>query len=97
VGEAPAPPRLSRHKRSKSQPPKTNQDGDAAEGHTGHDGETASDRRRSLRRHANVKPLTGAKDAFRLRQDDWRAIYQIDRKSDTIQVTAVGPRGSVYE
>jgi mRNA interferase RelE/StbE len=47
--------------------------------------------------HANVKPLTGAKDVFRLRQGDWRAIYQIDRKSDTMQVTAIGPRGSVYE
>jgi mRNA interferase RelE/StbE len=47
--------------------------------------------------HANVKPLKGFKDSFRLRQGDWRAIYRLDRKTGTMQVTVIGPRGSVYE
>ena len=46
--------------------------------------------------HANVKPLTGERDTFRLRQGDWRAIYQINRAAGVMTVTIIGPRGSVY-
>lgn len=47
--------------------------------------------------HANVKPLKGMKDAFRLRQGDWRAIYRIDRVGDEMRVVLVDVRGSVYK
>jgi mRNA interferase RelE/StbE len=47
-------------------------------------------------RHANVRPLRGAKDAFRLRIGDWRVIYRIDRQAQTMHVRMVEPRGSVY-
>jgi mRNA-degrading endonuclease RelE of RelBE toxin-antitoxin system len=30
-------------------------------------------------RHANVTALRGDKDAFRLRQGDWRAMYRVGR------------------
>ena len=47
--------------------------------------------------HANVKPLKGEKNVFRLRQGDWRAIYRLDRKAGVMHVVVIGPRGSVYE
>lgn len=46
--------------------------------------------------HANVKPLKGEKDAFRLRQGDWRAVYRIERVADEMRVVLVDVRGSVY-
>jgi len=47
-------------------------------------------------RHANVKPLMGEKDAFRLRQGDWRAVYRIERIANELRVILVDIRGSVY-
>ncbi len=47
-------------------------------------------------KHANVKPLTGSKDAFRLRQGDWRAIYELDRAADEMRVVVIDVRGSAY-
>lgn len=47
-------------------------------------------------RHANVRPLTGERDAFRLRQGDWRAIYRIIREQGAMRVVLVDVRGSVY-
>jgi len=47
-------------------------------------------------KHANVRPLSGARDAFRLRQGDWRAVYVLDRKADEMRVIVVDVRGSVY-
>jgi mRNA-degrading endonuclease RelE of RelBE toxin-antitoxin system len=47
-------------------------------------------------KHANVKPLSGARDAFRLRHGDWRAVYVLDRKVDEMRVVVVDVRGSVY-
>ena len=47
-------------------------------------------------RHSSVKPMTGWKDAFRLRQGDWRAIYQVDRTADEMTVVTVDVRGSAY-
>jgi mRNA interferase RelE/StbE len=47
-------------------------------------------------RHANVKPLTGYRDAFRLRQGAWRAVYRLDRQADEMRVVLADVRGSVY-
>jgi mRNA-degrading endonuclease RelE of RelBE toxin-antitoxin system len=46
--------------------------------------------------HANVKPLEGEKNAFRLRQGDWRAVYRIIRERGEMRVVLVDVRGSVY-
>ena len=47
-------------------------------------------------RHANVETMQGLKNAFRLRQGDWRVIYEIDSEIHAVRVTKVGPRGQVY-
>ena len=49
-----------------------------------------------VRKHANVKPLTGYRDAFRLRQGAWRAVYRLDRQTGEMRVVLVDVRGSVY-
>jgi mRNA interferase RelE/StbE len=46
--------------------------------------------------HRNVERIAGERDAFRLRQGDWRAKYRVDRATDEMRVLAVEPRGSVY-
>ncbi len=46
--------------------------------------------------HANVKPLTGVKDSFRLRHGDWRVLYRVDRASRTVYVEWVKLRGGAY-
>jgi mRNA-degrading endonuclease RelE of RelBE toxin-antitoxin system len=46
--------------------------------------------------HANVQPLKGEKDLFRLRQAEWRAVYRIDRDAGEVRVMLIEPRGSVY-
>jgi mRNA interferase RelE/StbE len=46
--------------------------------------------------HPNVTPLMGEKDAFRLRQGDWRAVYRLVRERDEVRVVLVDVRGSVY-
>ena len=47
-------------------------------------------------RHANVKSLSGIRDAFRLRQGDWRAVYRLDKQADEMRVVLVDVRGAVY-
>jgi len=47
--------------------------------------------------HPSVETMKGWKDAFRLRQGDWRAIYQVDRAADEMTVVTVDVRGSVYK
>lgn len=47
-------------------------------------------------RHANVQPMKGWKDAFRLRQGDWRAVYQLDRAVNEMTVVIVEVRDSAY-
>jgi mRNA-degrading endonuclease RelE of RelBE toxin-antitoxin system len=47
-------------------------------------------------RHRNVERIKGERDAFRLRQGDWRAKYRIDRDADEMRVLVVESRGSVY-
>jgi mRNA interferase RelE/StbE len=46
--------------------------------------------------HRNVERIKGGRDAFRLRQGDWRAKYRIDREAGEMRVLVVEPRGSVY-
>jgi len=45
----------------------------------------------------DVKPIKGAKDTFRLRQGDWRAVYRVVRVEDTLLVLIIDVRGEVYE
>lgn len=47
--------------------------------------------------YANVKPLTGRKDAYRLRQGDWRIVYFLDRKAQRMHVLDIDTRGDIYK
>jgi mRNA interferase RelE/StbE len=47
-------------------------------------------------RHANVEPLKGERNAFRVRQGDWRAVYLVDRAAGLIRVVTVAARREVY-
>ncbi|MGH6792518.1 MAG: type II toxin-antitoxin system RelE family toxin [Methyloceanibacter sp.] len=48
-------------------------------------------------KHANVKRYKeGGPNCFRLRQGQWRAIYEIDREAQEMRVQAIDTRGSVY-
>jgi mRNA interferase RelE/StbE len=48
-------------------------------------------------KHANVERYKGAgADRFRLRQGQWRAIYEIDRTRQEMRVQLIDTRGSVY-
>jgi mRNA-degrading endonuclease RelE of RelBE toxin-antitoxin system len=46
--------------------------------------------------HRNVERIKGERDAFRLRQGDWRALYRIDRTAAEMRVMVVEPRGRIY-
>lgn len=43
--------------------------------------------------HANITAFKGERDAFRLRQGDWRVVYRLDREADEMRVGAIEPRG----
>lgn len=45
--------------------------------------------------HSNVKALRGLGQAFRLRQGDWRAAYELDRKAGVMRVVRIGQRGQM--
>jgi mRNA interferase RelE/StbE len=48
-------------------------------------------------KHANVRRYKGGgPNSFRLRQGQWRAIYEIDREAQEMRVQAIDTRGSVY-
>jgi mRNA-degrading endonuclease RelE of RelBE toxin-antitoxin system len=47
-------------------------------------------------RHANVEPLKGERNAFRVRQGDWRAVSLVDRAAGLIRVVTVAARREVY-
>lgn len=48
-------------------------------------------------KHANVERYKGAgPDCFRLRQGQWRVIYEIDREAQEMRVQVIDTRGSVY-
>lgn len=46
--------------------------------------------------HPQVKRLVGGKDWFRLRHGNWRALYRLDRPSDTMIIERVKSRGDAY-
>ena len=47
-------------------------------------------------KYPNVKPLTGYRDMYRLRQGDWRAVYHLIWTRDQMRLVIVDVRGSVY-
>jgi mRNA interferase RelE/StbE len=48
-------------------------------------------------KHANVERYKGGgTNGFRLRQGQWRAIYEIDREAQEMRVQVIDTRGSVY-
>lgn len=48
-------------------------------------------------KHPNVERFKGgAPDVFRLRQGQWRAIYEVDRGAEEVRVQVIDTRGSVY-
>ena len=47
--------------------------------------------------HPNAKRLKGGDDEFRLRHGDWRAIYKLDRTTQTMTVTIIDTRGGIYK
>jgi mRNA interferase RelE/StbE len=48
-------------------------------------------------KHANVKRYkAGGPNSFRLRQGQWRAIYEVNREAQEIRVQAIDTRGDVY-
>jgi mRNA interferase RelE/StbE len=46
--------------------------------------------------HANVNPLTGLKDRYRLRVGDWRALYRVDRGAGEVVLLDVRKREEAY-
>ena len=46
-------------------------------------------------KHPNVARLTASR-AYRLRVGDWRVIYELDRKTRTMHVVTIAPRGRAY-
>ena len=48
-------------------------------------------------KHANVARYRGGgPNGFRLRQGQWRAIYEVDREAQEMRVQAIDTGGSVY-
>jgi mRNA interferase RelE/StbE len=48
-------------------------------------------------RELNDGPFkTGGKNCFKVRQGEWRAIYEIDRRAQEVRVQVVDVRGRVY-
>jgi mRNA-degrading endonuclease RelE of RelBE toxin-antitoxin system len=43
--------------------------------------------------HANLRPLAGVPNGFRVRFGDWRVSVTIDREADVMEVFEVAPRG----
>ncbi|MGH6904451.1 MAG: type II toxin-antitoxin system RelE family toxin [Geminicoccaceae bacterium] len=46
--------------------------------------------------HANVKPLRGEPNAFRLRQGDWRALDRVNRATREMRVYVIETRARAY-
>jgi mRNA-degrading endonuclease RelE of RelBE toxin-antitoxin system len=47
-------------------------------------------------RHPQVKPLHGERSAFRLRHDDWCALYRVDRPAQEVRVYVIETRAGAY-
>jgi len=48
-------------------------------------------------KHPNVETLQDIRNGFRLRQGDWRAVFELDTGAGIMRVTKIGPRGQVYK
>jgi mRNA interferase RelE/StbE len=46
--------------------------------------------------HANVKPMRGEQNLYRLRQGKWRAVYRVDRRKHEVRVVVVETRERAY-
>ncbi len=46
-------------------------------------------------KHPNIARLAGSR-GYRLRAGDWRVIYELDRKTRTMHVVTIAPRGRAY-
>ncbi len=46
--------------------------------------------------HANLKPLKGVSDGFRMRVGDWRVSFLLDWEEERIDVFEIEPRGGAY-
>ncbi len=46
--------------------------------------------------HPAVKPVYGEPAAYRVRHGDWRALYRVDRKHQTVTVYLIDHRKNVY-
>jgi mRNA interferase RelE/StbE len=47
-------------------------------------------------RNANIKPLRGVPNGYRVRVGDWRVSYTLDRATGMIEVFEIAPRGGAY-
>ena len=47
-------------------------------------------------KNKNVSSLKGMKNAYRLRLNDWRIIYEISKETVTIVIIKIGQRKEVY-
>ncbi len=47
-------------------------------------------------RHPQIRRLKRERSTFRYRLGDWRILYRIDRKTRTLEVLDIRPRGGAY-
>ncbi|MBI4184897.1 MAG: type II toxin-antitoxin system RelE/ParE family toxin [Proteobacteria bacterium] len=47
-------------------------------------------------RQPSVERLQGAKDTFRLRVGDWRAVYVVNREGESVEIDRIRHRREVY-
>jgi mRNA interferase RelE/StbE len=47
-------------------------------------------------RQANLKPLAGVQNGYRVRFGDWRVSFTIDQDAGVMEVFEVAPRGGAY-
>jgi mRNA-degrading endonuclease RelE of RelBE toxin-antitoxin system len=48
-------------------------------------------------RHPNVVKLVGGVNEYRVRQEDWRAVFELKWEDDEMYVSKIEPRGGVYQ
>jgi mRNA interferase RelE/StbE len=58
---------------------------------------TAINGLRSTPRPEGVKKLVGGTDLYRIRVGDYRVVYRVDDRAQSIQITRVRHRRDVYE
>jgi mRNA interferase RelE/StbE len=50
---------------------------------------------RGAKSHADIKPLQGALNGYRLRQGSWRVLMYV--RGDELIISAIKPRGDAYK